>query len=361
MSAHPYKSLPPHCFWRDAVAAPAARDVDPVVKAKFTIAASDKVATAGSCFAQHIARHLVKSGFHYLVTETAHPLVASTDTGPFNYGVFTARYGNVYTTRQLLQLLQRAYGLFVADEEPWRTPEGHYLDPFRPRIQPGGFYSRDEFEADRAHHFACVRKAIESLDVLVFTLGLTETWIARADGAAFPLCPGVAGGEFDDSRYAFVNLNVAEVVADLEMALRFIGARNPAAKVMLTVSPVPLVATAVDRSVLVSTTYSKAVLRVAAEQVANDHPHVAYFPSFEVITGNHARGRYFDETLRDVTAEGVGHVMRLFMRHYAQGAKAGAETPARDDDARRHETAARAVEREAAVLCDEMALDARNP
>lgn len=357
MARHPYASLPPHCFWRDAVAAPAFQDVDPVVEAKFTISAADKVATAGSCFAQHIARHLANSGFHYLVTEAAHPLVKSADTGRFGYGVFTARYGNVYTTRQLLQLLQRAYGLFVGEEAPWRTGEGRYLDPFRPRIQPGGFHSLEELDADRAHHFSCVRKAIETMDVLVFTLGLTETWAARADGAAFPLCPGVAGGEFDESRYAFVNLTVAEVVADLEAVLQLIKSRNPSAKVMLTVSPVALVATATRRSVLAATAYSKAVLRVAAEQIANAHLHVAYFPSFEVITGNHARGRYFDETLREVTPEGVAHVMRLFMRHYARVENA---PPPRIDEVERYKEVAQAVEREAAVLCDEVALDARN-
>ncbi|MDE3176336.1 MAG: GSCFA domain-containing protein [Pseudomonadota bacterium] len=357
MANHPYASAPPHRFWRDAVAAPAYHDVDPVVAAKFTISAADKVATAGSCFAQHIARHLANSGFHYLVTETPHPLVRSADTGRFGYGVFTARYGNVYTTRQLLQLLQRAYGVFVAREAPWRTREGRYLDPFRPRIQPGGFFSLDELDADRAHHFACVRQAIETMDVLVFTLGLTETWVARADGAAFPLCPGVAGGEFDESRYAFVNLSVAEVVADLEAVLQFVRTKNPAAKVMLTVSPVPLVATATDRNVLTATAYSKAVLRVAAEEIANAHPHVAYFPSFEVITGNHARGRYFDETLREVTPEGVAHVMRLFMRHYAR--KDSAPAP-RADEGARYDAATRAMEREAALVCEEMALDARN-
>jgi len=329
-----------------------------VVRAKFKITRSDRIATAGSCFAQHIARHLAKSGFHYLVTESAHPLVAAADTLRFSYGVFTARYGNVYTTRQLVQLLKRAYDAFVPDELAWGDENGRYYDPFRPRIQPGGFYSLEELEADRAHHFACVRRAIETMDVLVFTLGLTETWVSRADGAAFPLCPGVAGGEFDENQYSFVNLTVADVVADLETAIRFIKTRNPDAKVILTVSPVPLVATAVDRSVLVSTTYSKAVLRVAAEQVSDAHPHVAYFPSFEVITGNHARGRYFDETLREVTAAGVEHVMRLFMWHYAGDAKT-APAP-RSDEVERYNQAVREVEQEAAVMCDEVALDARN-
>ena len=132
---------------------------------------------------------------------------------------------------------------------------------------------------------------VETLDVMVFTLGLTETYMARADGAVYPICPGVAGGVFDPAQHVFVNFGVADVIADLGAAIAFIRARNPAARVLLTVSPVPLIATMEDRSVLASTTYSKAVLRVAAEEVAGRDERVAYFPSYEVITGPHARGR----------------------------------------------------------------------
>ncbi len=352
---HPYKTLPEHCFWRQSVAKPPFDEVDPVVRPKFLISRRDRVATAGSCFAQHIARHLAASGFHYLVTETPHPLVSRCDVASYGYGVFTARYGNVYTPRQLIQLLRRAYGQFMPVDDVWLRDDGRLIDPFRPQIQPNGFASPGEYHADRRQHFAAIRRAISSLDVFVFTLGLTETWVSRVDGAAYPLCPGVAGGEFDETRHAFVNLSVQEVVADTEAAIDFVRAVNPAARVILTVSPVPLVATAEDRSVLVSTTYSKAVLRVAAEQVSAGRDYVAYFPSFEIITGNHAGGRYFDADLRSVTSDGVAHVMRLFMRHYA-GDKtiASTQVDARD---RAETEAIRQMQDGAAVICDEIALE----
>ena len=316
---HPYQSLPAHCFWRRAVAEPSYDRVDPVVNAKFKIDAHDRVATAGSCFAQHIARHLRNGGFSYFVAETANPIVPASAAAKFNYGVFSARYGNVYTTRQLIQTLTRAYGLLSPSEDVWIRDDGRLLDPFRPQIQPNGFASAAEYCADRLQHYAAIRRMVEQLDVFVFTLGLTEAWVSRADGMVFPVCPGVAGGIFDKSKYAFVNFNVGEVVADLHGAIQFILERNSGAKFILTVSPVPLVATAENRSALVSTTYSKSVLRVAAEEVSAAYGSVAYFPSYEVITGNHARGRYFANDLRSVTEEGVDHVMRLFMQHYTSG------------------------------------------
>ena len=61
---HPYRSLPDKAFWRRSVAQPAPSDIDPVGVLELKITPKMKVATAGSCFAQHIARHLKKSGYN---------------------------------------------------------------------------------------------------------------------------------------------------------------------------------------------------------------------------------------------------------------------------------------------------------
>jgi len=315
--SHPYARLPDTSFWGRAVAGVVPDDLDPVVSVPFRISASDKVATAGSCFAQHIARHLQNVGFNYFVSEPAHPVLPAAVAEAFGYGMFTARYGNIYTARQLLQLLQRAHGDFVPRENHWADADGRWRDPFRPRIEPEGFASLRELELDRRQHFDAVRRAVRELDVFVFTLGLTEAWISREDGAVYPLCPGTAGGTFDEQRHGFHNFTAAETVADLLASIDFLRNINPSARVILTVSPVPLVATADRQHVLTATTYSKSVLRVAAEEVSRQREQVAYFPSYEIITGGYSRGRYFAQDLRSVTEEGVTHVMRTFLRHFA--------------------------------------------
>src|SRR5579863_2386315 len=254
MSTHPYQSLPDRNFWKPSIADPPFDQVDPVGAAKFRIRQSDKIVTAGSCFAQHIARHLRDAAFNYLVTELPNPIVPVHIAQQFGYGVFTARYGNIYTSRQLIQLLRRAYDLFQPEDDVWPHRDGRFIDPFRPRIQPDGFASMAEYRADRRQHFAAIRRAIEELDVFVFTLGLTEGWTSRSDGAAYPLCPGVAGGDFDEARHVFTNLRVPEVINDLNDAIELIRTHNPSARFIFTVSPVPLVATAEPHSVLLSTT-----------------------------------------------------------------------------------------------------------
>jgi hypothetical protein len=178
----------------------------------------------------------------------------------------------------------------------------------------------------------------EQLDVFVFTLGLTECWVSRLDGAAFPIAPGVAGGSFDPSKYEFENFGVNEVVSDLQSFIRKLRLINPGARLILTVSPVPLVATYEPNHVLVSTTYSKSVLRVAADMLSRSWEGVCYFPSFEIITGNYNRGRYFGPDLRSVTEDGVDHVMSVFIRHMTDGRKSLSARDARtaalvsDDD-----------------------------
>jgi hypothetical protein len=187
----------------------------------------------------------------------------------------------------------------------------------------------------------------------VFTLGLTECWRARDDGAVYPLCPGVAGGTFAPDQHEFHNLTVRETVDDLCASINALRRINPKARVILTVSPVPLVATASGEHVLVATTYSKSVLRVAAQEVVEALEDVFYFPSYEIITGNHSRGSYFAEDLRSVTEQGVSHVMRVFFRHLAGQELDGLQTvedPALD-------VAIAEMARLVQVNCDEEALD----
>ena len=69
MSQSPYSNLPDHQFWRRAVAGIEPFLFDPVVSTRFSIAKNERVATSGSCFAQHISNRLARIGFNYFITE----------------------------------------------------------------------------------------------------------------------------------------------------------------------------------------------------------------------------------------------------------------------------------------------------
>lgn len=317
---NPYKGQPPYTFWQQGMAEAHTDHFDPVTKPPFRIAKSDRIATSGSCFAQHISRALASDGFNYLVTEQSPNSAGAKDE---NYGTFSARFGNVYTVRQLLQLFDRAYGLFEPHDSAWQTRDGYWIDPFRPRIQEGGFASAEEVLADRVEHLAAVRTMFEKSTVFVFTLGLTEAWASDVDGAVFPLAPGVV--RVETAAAHSVNFTVGTMVAELKAFVEKLQAVNPAVKIILTVSPVPLIATFEDRHVLVSTVSSKSALRVVAEEVSQwKSETVAYFPSYEIVMSGGYAPPFFEPDLRSVTEAGVARVMNTFRRNFT-----GAEAPAR--------------------------------
>jgi hypothetical protein len=348
----PYDNQPDTAFWRRSVADVPPGRLDPVVKSRFQLDSTTRVATAGSCFAQHISRNLSILGINPLVTESAHELTGHW-AGDFQYGLYSARYGNVYSARQMRQLFERAFGLRVTLEDYWLRPDGTWADPYRPAL-PGGFVSRGEAERDRERHLSAVRRMFEQLDVLIFTLGLTEVWESCVDGSVLPVVPGAVAGEFVVGKYRFVNLGLKEVVEDLMALLGLMKSVNASAKILLTVSPVPLVATATGEHVLVATTYSKSVLRVAAHEVVAASTDADYFPSYELITGLHMGNSAFEPDLRSVRQVAVEYVMQVFNRHYTHGVE-GTRTPIEATDYDSIGETRRALE----LICEEEANDAQ--
>lgn len=312
--SNPYKTLDDFCFWSRAMLKPAPGQIDPVVYAKL-ITPEQKVATMGSCFAQHLSKHIRASGLNYYVAETAPPSMDELEAKVRNFGVFSARYGNIYTVKQANQLFERAFGTFTPADDVWEK-DGGFIDAFRPHIEPNVAETATEVRVSAREHLKHVRDVFTQCDWLVFTLGLTEGWRSKQDGAVYPIAPGVSGGIFDPAKYEFVNFSAQETQTDLELFVKQLKEVNPAAHLLLTVSPVPLIATYEKRHVWVSTTFSKAALRVAADAVERQFENVIYFPSYEIITSPASSGRYYADDLRQITQLGVKHVMRIFSKHY---------------------------------------------
>lgn len=342
----PYDDLPPSAFWRSGVAHVPADALQDIYKPKFAITAATAIATAGSCFAQHIGRVLRGAGMTVVDAEPAPAGMPDAVARQFGYGVFSARYGNIYTTRQFVQLLRDARDLRLRPEAIWQR-DGRYFDALRPAVEPLGMDSVDEVVALRRDHLARVQGAIRACDVFVFTAGLTETWSDLGSGTIFPVCPGVIAGTFDSAHHALVTLDYPEIIADLEEALGLLRAVKPDMRMIVTVSPVPLTATATGGHVLAATTRSKAILRAALGTFADRHACVEYFPSYEIITNPAARGQFFAPNLRSVTAEGVTSVMDVFLAaHGVVAARPVSQTPRAPADPQED------------VACEEALLDA---
>ena len=308
---HPYTSAPTRAFWSRSVS----RDLDVttfIERDEPMIRSGELTMSAGSCFAANLVPYLERAGLQYIRTEFQHPMYALVSTENLSYAKFSAGYGNIYTTRQLLQLLQRALGHFQPLETVFEQ-DGQFIDPFRPGLKYRA-RSKVEFKLLLQQHFTATLEAFRKCDVLIFTLGLTEAWVSRQDGSVYPACPGTIAGTFDPDLHMFVNFTVDEIAADFSRFLMLLRSINPNVRVILTVSPVPLVATATGQHVVPATIYSKSVLRVAAEQLVRTQKDVAYFPAFEIITGPQAPEDYFDPDRRNPSKKGIDEVMRAFLK-----------------------------------------------
>jgi hypothetical protein len=129
----PYKAAPNRAFWSRSVA----RNWNPADIADYQdplIRQGEAVASAGSCFASNIVPYLERAGFCYVRTEQPHPSFTDLETEALGYANFSAAYGNIYTPRQLLHLLQRCLGLFQPAEDRWQSA-GAVIDPFRPGLR----------------------------------------------------------------------------------------------------------------------------------------------------------------------------------------------------------------------------------
>jgi hypothetical protein len=153
-------------------------------------------------------------------------------------------------------------------------------------------------------------------------------------------------GTFDPARHVLRNHTVAQVHSDLTSVLALARGINSRLRMVLTVSPVPLTATATGRHALVATTHSKSVLRAAAGQLADERDDVDYFPSYEIISGFPYRAAFYEPNLRTVTPDGVAFVMRHFFQ--ALQGRTAPITPTAVDGGEDH-------------WCDDAVLDYYNP
>jgi hypothetical protein len=313
VAGSPYDGLPDRAYWRTAVASRGPGRLRDLYVPRFAIAPDTPVFTAGSCFAQHVHRELKAAGYAVIEAEPAPDGVDPAVAARFFYGTFSARFGNIYTTRQFLNLLAEAAGDHAPAHPVWER-DGRFYDALRPNVDPNGHASAQSVLLARHDHLKALRHALTQMRVLILTLGLTETWEDPASGTVYPTAPGVIADPPAQADIHFLSLGHDDVVADLRTLLVLLRAITPDVKVVLTVAPGPLVATASDQHVLPASAACKAILRAAADTLTRSDPGVDYFPSYEIVTNPAARSAFFQPNLRLPTPKAISVVMSQFMR-----------------------------------------------
>lgn len=126
------------------------------------------------------------------------------------------------------------------------------------------------------------RQSIVNAEVIIITLGLTETWIDRDKEMAWHSFHGdvLKKKSISDFGY-FKKLNFEDTnfyIKKIIDTVKSIGNK----KIIFTVSPIPLYFTFTNQDIVIANKYSKSTLRSAVEQFI-DNKNIFYFPSFEII------------------------------------------------------------------------------
>lgn len=126
---------------------------------------------------------------------------------------------------------------------------------------------------------------VASCRIIVITLGLVEAWWDTETQLYINGTPHEAARKNYLDRFELHVLDYNDILQSLQdthALLKKYG--HPDFRILITVSPVPLIATWTSRDVLIANSYSKSVLRAATEKFSYTHDDVDYFPSYESIS-----------------------------------------------------------------------------
>ncbi|MEI6134505.1 MAG: GSCFA domain-containing protein [Desulfomonile sp.] len=272
---HPFHLFEPWQVWPGSYDNPACGDTFVMVPyCGPKISRTTRIASMGSCFAREIKSELLKEGFAYITEETGHP--ASKHA--------SAAWERLYNTFSMRQIFEYTFGEFNPEVRWWIAPQSETVqDPYRRIIL---YESEAEAQKDFKHHVQCSRRALESAEALILTLGLTEIWQDSVDGSVICLPSGPYVNEGGDMcRYEFRVSRYRENLENLERIHALLMKHNPLCHIFLTVSPVHLWATFRDDcDVVTASCNSKSTLRAVADEFTSSHPNVTYFPAFEMAS-----------------------------------------------------------------------------
>lgn len=247
----------------------------PNITPSFRISRGMSVFTIGSCFARHIELHLKEAG--YVVPAFDYAVPAQELWGNTR---MQAGFLNKYTPHSMLNEVEFAFGDSSGQEYLVEMPGG-WLDTQchtdTPVTLERGLARRQEIRR-------LYRDAIRNSQLVIITLGLVEAWWDAQNGVYLNETPLPAMLKQHPGRFQFEVLSPTDTIACVNRLIELIRANGPAdQKIMVTVSPIPLQRTFTGQDVLVANSYSKSLLRVAAEVAVNRFPGLDYYPSFESV------------------------------------------------------------------------------
>ncbi len=253
---------------------------------------STQITAFGSCFAANISNWLSERNFRVLnkAEEATRAYVVTMGEGMVNSFV-------------IRQQFEWAWENKVFDQPLWHG------------------YKAEEYGYDEEVRLE-TRKIFDDTDVFILTFGLSEVWYDEPTGNVF--WRTIPKDVYDPSRHKFRLSTVEENRDNIRAIYDLIRKYRPDAKIIVTLSPVPLIATFRDVSCITANSVSKATLRVAVDEVVRDvreEGRLFYWPSYELVT-DVFRGPYRSDR-RHVRPVVLNYIMRLFETAWCKDSDVG--------------------------------------
>ncbi len=245
------------------------------------ISPATQITAFGSCFAANISNWLSKRHFRVL----------NKDESAKDAYVVTCGEGMV-NSFVIRQQFEWAWEGRVFDQPLWHG------------------YKAESYGYDPAIQ-AETKRIFDATDVFILTFGLSEVWYDEPTGNVF--WRTIPKDAYDPARHKFRVSTVEENKDNLRAIYRLIRKHRPDAKVLFTLSPIPLIATFRPNSCLTSNSVSKAVLRVAIDEMVREVASegvLHYWPSYELVTDVFQLPYRGDR--RHVRDEVLDYIMTLF-------------------------------------------------
>ncbi len=272
----------------------------------FTCSRDDSIFAIGSCFARNVEERL----------ETAGANVLSKNIQVSDLGQKSARVGGMFNKYNPITILQEL--LWTAGEQEFPeagflpAKEGNYYDAHLKKNSGNAtIEALKRRRSDIKDYFSQVFDA----DLVIITLGLTEAWYDNLAAYYINDAPHPQLIHTSD-RFSFEILSYESCLSALRQISEVLGRYGkPNAKLVVTVSPVPLNATFTEQDIIVANMNSKCTLRAAAGSFCSARSGVDYFPSFEAAMVSDPT-LVWEEDRRHVSDFMVGQIIQAFLKRY---------------------------------------------
>jgi hypothetical protein len=277
---------------------------------------NSRIMTIGSCFANEIRKSFIKSSSFKMLPEVDQSIKdCFCDYFKNSYTINDQwdimPHFQYYNTFSILLEFEKAFNIWHQEDSDYYKCKGYgeekevFVDPYRRYIEAK---SVDDFIIIKNSMDKSYKNAIFNSDIIIITLGMTELFKRKDNNRAVcqfePRLKEYIYFENSDFQNNYNNLNkICELIFN----------NFPEKKLVVTVSPIPLLQTFRNCDIFIANTQSKSTLRAVIGELESKWNNLFYFPSYE-ISMNYNDG--FEEDKRHIKPQLADFIINSFSNSF---------------------------------------------